>query len=65
MADLSATYADRVATWLLRPGQAAPSRPTGIFVGLFVGVSEVSTSGTGYARVEIDDADMDLSLIHI
>jgi hypothetical protein len=58
MSDLSPTFADRIATWLFRPAVTAPTRPTAIFLGLFVGSGEVPTSGTGYARVELEDADL-------
>jgi hypothetical protein len=62
MSDLSNVMEQRLYDWLFRPGTAAPTRPTAIFVGLFTAVTNAE-AGTGtevtggsYARVDVTGA---------
>lgn len=62
MSDLSNTFETRLYDWLFRPGQAAPTRPTGIWLALFTAVTNAEAgtgtevSGGSYARVDVTSA---------
>ena len=62
MSDLSNVMEQRLYDWLFRPGTAAPTRPTAIWIGLFTAVTNAE-AGTGtevtggsYARVDVTSA---------